>query len=218
MIIYGVGLLAACMLIGVYAGDLIGALLGIDANIGGVGIAMLILIVVSNYGPVNVSIKPITAEGITFWNAMYIPIVIAMAAKQNVFAAVSSGWLAILAGLCARGYKFSTGTSFSPFFSIRGRGSMNLFLNVLETNALITAFVVVALVLWISNSLAKTLFAGKIHGSAIAIILGLFYGLSGRLDNWRKQRFSRYKRFFRAWNSGWRHVQRFCDCSNRIRC
>ena len=106
MIIYGVGLLAACMLIGVYAGDLIGALLGIDANIGGVGIAMLILILVSNYGPVNVSIKPITTEGITFWNAMYIPIVIAMAAKQNVFAAVSSGWLAILAGLCAVSISF----------------------------------------------------------------------------------------------------------------
>ncbi len=80
MIIYVVGLLAACMLIGVYAGDLIGALLGIDANIGGVGIAMLILILVSNHRPVNVSIKPITAEGITFWNAMYIPIVIAMTA------------------------------------------------------------------------------------------------------------------------------------------
>ena len=106
MIIYGVGLLAACMLIGVYAGDLIGALLGIDANIGGVGIAMLILILVSSYGPVNVSIKPITAEGITFWNAMYIPIVIAMAAKQNVFAAVSSGWLAILAGLSAVAISF----------------------------------------------------------------------------------------------------------------
>ena len=76
MIIYGVGLLAACMLIGVYAGDLIGALLGIDANIGGVGIAMLILILVSNYGPVTMR----------------------------------------------RRYKFSAGTSFSPFFSIRGRG------------------------------------------------------------------------------------------------
>ena len=38
---------------------------------------------------------------------------------------------------------------------------MNLFLSVLETNALITAFVVVALVLWISNSLAKTLVKGK---------------------------------------------------------
>ena len=61
MIIYGVGLLAACMLIGVYAGDLIGALLGIDANIGGVGIAMLILILVSNYGPVNVSINTINS-------------------------------------------------------------------------------------------------------------------------------------------------------------
>ena len=56
---------------------------------------------------------------------------------------------------------------------------MTLFLNVLETNALITAFVVVALVLWISNSLAKTLFAGKIHGSAIAIILGLLLAYLG---------------------------------------
>ena len=56
---------------------------------------------------------------------------------------------------------------------------MNLFLSVLETNALITAFVVVALVLLISNSLAKTLFAGKIHGSAIAIILGLLLAYLG---------------------------------------
>ena len=56
---------------------------------------------------------------------------------------------------------------------------MNLFLSVLETNALITAFVVVALVLWISNSLAKTLFAGKINGSAIAIILGLLMAYLG---------------------------------------
>ena len=32
---------------------------------------------------------------------MYIPIVVAMAAKQNVVAAVSSGWVAILAGTLA---------------------------------------------------------------------------------------------------------------------
>jgi malonate transporter MadL subunit len=32
---------------------------------------------------------------------MYIPIVVAMAAKQNVIAAVSSGWLAIVAGVAA---------------------------------------------------------------------------------------------------------------------
>lgn len=106
MIIYGVGLLAGCMLIGVYAGDLVGLLFGIDANVGGVGIAMLILMVASNYGPLKVSIKPITVEGITFWNAMYIPIVIAMAAKQNVFAAISSGWLAICAGFLAVALSF----------------------------------------------------------------------------------------------------------------
>jgi malonate transporter MadL subunit len=32
---------------------------------------------------------------------MYIPIVVAMAAKQNVIAALSSGWMAIVAGVAA---------------------------------------------------------------------------------------------------------------------
>lgn len=32
---------------------------------------------------------------------MYIPIVVAMAAKQNVIAAISSGWLAIVVGTLA---------------------------------------------------------------------------------------------------------------------
>jgi malonate transporter MadL subunit len=32
---------------------------------------------------------------------MYIPIVVAMAAKQNVVAAISSGWMAIVAGVAA---------------------------------------------------------------------------------------------------------------------
>lgn len=32
---------------------------------------------------------------------MYIPIVVAMAAKQNVIAALSSGWMAIIAGVAA---------------------------------------------------------------------------------------------------------------------
>ena len=32
---------------------------------------------------------------------MYIPIVVAMAAKQNVIAAISSGWMAIIAGVAA---------------------------------------------------------------------------------------------------------------------
>jgi malonate transporter MadL subunit len=42
-----------------------------------------------------------TASGVHFWSAMYIPIVVAMAAKQNVIAALSSGWMAIIAGVAA---------------------------------------------------------------------------------------------------------------------
>ena len=58
---------------------------------------------------------------------------------------------------------------------------MSLLLDVLEKNALITAFVVVALVLWFSNLLAKKLFAGKIHGSAIALVVGLTLAYVGGL-------------------------------------
>ncbi len=44
MIIYGVALLAACLLAGLYIGELLGQLLGVQANVGGVGIAMLLLV------------------------------------------------------------------------------------------------------------------------------------------------------------------------------
>jgi malonate transporter MadL subunit len=38
---------------------------------------------------------------------MYIPIVVAMAAKQNVIAAISSGWMAIIAGVAAVAASFA---------------------------------------------------------------------------------------------------------------
>ena len=101
MVIYGVGLLAGCMLAGVILGDLLGQLIGVQANVGGVGIAMLLLIWVTNASRFKLLLEPPTATGINFWRAMYIPIVIAMAAKQNVAAAVSSGWLAVIAGVAA---------------------------------------------------------------------------------------------------------------------
>lgn len=101
MVIYGVGLLAGCMLAGVILGDLLGQLIGVQANVGGVGIAMLLLIWVTNASRFKLLLEPPTATGINFWSAMYIPIVIAMAAKQNVAAAVSSGWLAVSAGVAA---------------------------------------------------------------------------------------------------------------------
>ena len=46
MVIFGVALLALCMLAGVFIGDVLGVLLHVKANIGGVGIAMMLLIAV----------------------------------------------------------------------------------------------------------------------------------------------------------------------------
>ncbi|RBW71108.1 malonate transporter subunit MadL [Bacillus taeanensis] len=101
MVIYGVALLSICMLLGVFFGELLGKIVGVDSNIGGVGIAMLLLIFLSNYlikkGKLN---KP-SESGIAFWSSMYIPIVVAMAAKQNVVAAVKAGPLALIAGVSA---------------------------------------------------------------------------------------------------------------------
>jgi len=107
VVIYGVGLLAACMLAGVILGDLLGQLIGVKANVGGVGIAMLLLIWAVNVSGFKKLLEQPTAAGINFWSAMYIPIVIAMAAKQHVVAAVSSGWLAIVAGVAAVAISFA---------------------------------------------------------------------------------------------------------------
>ncbi|MBT3799278.1 MAG: malonate transporter subunit MadL [Porticoccaceae bacterium] len=107
MIVYGVALLSFCMLFGVYAGNLLGELLGVSANVGGVGIAMLLLIVLSNLSNKKFHLSSASESGIYFWSAMYIPIVVAMAAKQNVIAAVSSGWLAVIAGVLAVAVSFA---------------------------------------------------------------------------------------------------------------
>lgn len=107
MVIYGVALLSFCMLVGVFVGDLLGRVIGVQANVGGVGIAMLLLIVLSNLSHHRFHLSLPTEKGINFWSAMYIPIVVAMAAKQNVIAAVSSGWMAIIAGVAAVAASFA---------------------------------------------------------------------------------------------------------------
>ena len=43
MTIFGVTLLAFCTLVGVFVGDLLGIVLGVKANVGGVGLAMMLL-------------------------------------------------------------------------------------------------------------------------------------------------------------------------------
>jgi malonate transporter MadL subunit len=118
MVIYGVALLAFCMLAGVFTGELLGRLIGVQANVGGVGIAMLLLIVLSNLSSHRFKLGPITESGIHFWSAMYIPVVVAMAARQNVVAAVSGGWMAIVAGAAA----VAAGLALVPVLARAGRG------------------------------------------------------------------------------------------------
>jgi malonate transporter MadL subunit len=101
MTVFGVALLAVCTLVGVLVGDLLGVALGVKANVGGVGIAMMMLIAARVWlvrrGLLSHGVK----LGIEFWATMYIPIVVAMAAQQNVVAAVRGGPVVLIAGLGA---------------------------------------------------------------------------------------------------------------------
>lgn len=101
MTIYGTGLLAVCVLAGLIAGDILGAAIGVKANVGGVGFAMLLLIFASEYLRKRNLLPTPTKEGVQFWSAIYIPVVVAMAAQQNVVAALKGGPAAILAGVLA---------------------------------------------------------------------------------------------------------------------
>lgn len=97
--IYGVAILAACMFLGTTLGNVIGLLTGINSDIGGVGFAMLLLLMVTNSKWANKILPKGWEKGIQFWQAMFIPVIIAMSASQNVYAALSGGWLALVAGV-----------------------------------------------------------------------------------------------------------------------
>ena len=101
MIVYGVALLSACMLIGLILGEALGAIIGVEANVGGVGISMILLILLSERFRNNLNLESPSGKGVAFWSAMYIPVVVAMAAQQNVLAAITGGPVAILAGFGA---------------------------------------------------------------------------------------------------------------------
>ncbi|WP_227938327.1 malonate transporter subunit MadL [Alkalihalobacillus deserti] len=101
MVIYGVSLLSICMLVGVFLGDLLGGLVGVSANVGGVGIGMLLLVLLVDKLRKKNRLNEQSQEGLQFWSAIYIPVVVAMAAQQNVVAALDGGPLALLVGLFA---------------------------------------------------------------------------------------------------------------------
>ncbi len=96
MTIFGVALLSICTLVGVFLGDLLGVLLGVKANVGGVGLAMMLLIAARVWLQQRGVLSHGGKLGIEFWGTMYIPIVVAMAAQQNVVAALRGGPLVLL--------------------------------------------------------------------------------------------------------------------------
>ncbi|SNT70979.1 malonate transporter subunit MadL [Psychrobacter sp. LV10R520-6] len=101
MIIYGTALLAVSYLLGVFLGGLLGKILGVEANIGGVAIAMILLIVGKELLAKKGYLPKSTQFGVLYWAGMYIPIVVAMAAGQNVVAALSGGMVAAVVSVIA---------------------------------------------------------------------------------------------------------------------
>jgi malonate transporter MadL subunit len=90
-----------------FVGDLLGIALGVEANVGGVGFAMLLLIVVTDHLRKDLRLDEWSQQGIAFWSAIYIPIVVAMAAQQDVAAALKGGPVAVLAGALAVAVSFA---------------------------------------------------------------------------------------------------------------
>ena len=101
MIIYGTALLAICHLLGDYFGNTLGMLLGVKANVGGVAISMILLILSKELLAKIGYLPQGTQFGVLYWSGMYIPIVVAMSAGQNVVAALSGGMLGLIVSVAS---------------------------------------------------------------------------------------------------------------------
>lgn len=97
--ISGVALLALCTLLGQALGELLGYVLGVKANVGGVGIAMLLLICARLWLERRGRLSDGVNRGVALWGSLYIPIVVAMAAQQDVVAAVKGGPMVLVCGI-----------------------------------------------------------------------------------------------------------------------
>ncbi len=99
MTIFGVALLAICTLVGVLLGDLLGVALHVKSNVGGVGLAMALLIGARIWLERSGRLSGGVKLGVEFWGSLYIPIVVAMAAQQNVIAAIAGGPIVVIAAI-----------------------------------------------------------------------------------------------------------------------
>ena len=224
---FGVALLAICTLVGVFIGDLLGVALGVKANVGGVGLAMMMLIAARVWLMRRDGMSHGVKLGVEFWATMYIPIVVAMAAQQNVVAAARGGPIVLIAGLGAVSVCFACvalisrlggSANFRPRKSPRSSAAatssgairprlrrpraragsrpwlpapshpsrrpdpmLHMIEHVFSSRNLVAAFAVVGAVMWVSLVLSRRLTAGRVHGSAIAIVIGLGLAYVGGL-------------------------------------
>lgn len=72
---------------------------GVKSNVGGVGIAMILLICARLWMQRHGGMTKDCEMGVGFWGALYIPVVVAMAAQQNVVTALHGGPVAVLAAI-----------------------------------------------------------------------------------------------------------------------
>ena len=129
MVIYGVALLAGCLLVGKLLGAVLGVVIGVDADVGGVGIAMLLLVFVVYRLQRAGCLDRKSQRGLEFWSSLYIPIVIAMAASQNVVGAVTGGPVALVGGLLVVAVSFAL----VPVIARLGKGKYAVPLDDLDT-------------------------------------------------------------------------------------
>lgn len=102
MEIYGLGFVAACMFIGSILGSIAGNLLGVHGDVGGVGFSMLLLIILTNkLESKGKALSKSTGNGIQLLSSLYIPITVAMSARQDVVSAFRGGLAPLLAGTLA---------------------------------------------------------------------------------------------------------------------
>jgi malonate transporter MadL subunit len=97
--ISGVEILAICTLLGALLGDLLGMAIGVKANVGGVGIAMILLISARLWLLRRRLLTDAVTLDVKFWAALYVPVVVAMAAQQNVVAAFVGGPIVLIAAI-----------------------------------------------------------------------------------------------------------------------
>ena len=97
MTIFGVALLAACTLAGAFLGDLLGMALHVKSYVGGVCIALILLLAARACLTWRGGLSHPFTLGVEFWAALYIPIVVAMASIQNVAGAVRGGPVVVTA-------------------------------------------------------------------------------------------------------------------------